>query len=364
MKEKVALLGSSGIVSQRFQQRLANHPWFELGAVFGTKENAGESLNELTWNLPESRPKLPNLEVISCPTSDLNSQLEKLNIQLVFSALPSAAALEIETLLRQAGKHVFSNSAPYRMDSEVPLVIPEINPQHLLLLESQKSKYLGGTITCSPNCTVMPVVIPLKPIIDELGINSIQVQSEQSLSGGGLQMITDAKNSGNVGTEIFGEAEKIAEEAHVLLGELNGNEVIAAKFATEISCKRVMRKFGHLVKVEVELSKTTTVDEIESLLDKFSSLPQELDLPSAPLKPIMVVRSEIDPDIHQWAGAESLGNPDPANDLRSGMAIVVSDLQVTQNHLSFTGFSDNTIRGAAGGCLLLAELAFKQGLLV
>jgi len=364
MKEKVALLGSSGIVSQRFQQRLANHPWFELAAVFGTPENAGVSLNQLTWSLPEPRPKLPNLEVISCPTSDLNFQLEKLNIQLVFSALPSDAALEIEPLLRQAGKHVFSNSAPHRMNSDVPLVIPELNPGHLVLLDSQKSKYNGGSITCSTNCTVMPVTIPLKPIVDQFGIHSIQVQSEQSLSGGGLQMITDAKQSGEVVPEIPGEAEKIAEEAHILLGELNGNEVTPAKFATDITCRRVMRDFGHLVRMKVELSKTTSEEEIITLFKNFTSLPQQLELPSAPLKPIIVVNSTINPSIHQWAGAESFDNPDPAYDLRSGMSIVVSDLQLTNNHLSFTAFSENTIRGAAGGCLLLAELAFKQGLLV
>ncbi len=364
MKEKVALLGSSGIVSQRFQQRLANHPWFELVAVFGTPENAGKSLNQLTWNLPVPRPKLPELEVISCPNIDLNFQLGKLNIQLVFSALPSEAALEIEPILRQAGKHVFSNSAPHRMDSEVPLVIPEVNPNHLALVDSQKSKYQGGSIICSTNCTVMPVTIPLKPIVDKIGINSIQVQSEQSLSGGGLQMITDAKQSGVVAPEIPGEAEKIAEEAHRLLGEVNGNEVTPANFATDISCKRVMRDFGHLVRVNVELSRTTSEEEISTLFKNFTSLPQQLELPSAPLKPIIVENSSINPKIHQWAGATSIDNPDPAYDLRSGMSVVVSDLQLSDNQLSFTAFSENTIRGAAGGCLLLAELAFQQGLLV
>lgn len=364
MKEKVALLGSGGIVSQRFQQRLANHPWFELAAIFGTSENAGKSLDELTWNLPEPRPKLPNLEVISCPTSDLNFQLEKLNIQLVFSALPSDAALEIEPLLRQAGKHVFSNSAPHRMDSDVPLVIPELNPDHLGLLVGQKSKYNGGSITCSTNCTVMPITMPLKPIAEQFGIHSLEVRSEQSLSGGGWQMITDANKSGEVAPEIPGEAEKIAEEAHLLLGELNGNEVTLAKFATDISCQRVMRDFGHLVNVKVGLSKNTTEEVIFTLLNNFTSLPQHLELPSAPLQPIIVVNSAIQPEVHQWAGAESIENPDPAFDLRSGMAVVISDLQITDKHLSFTAFSENTIRGAAGGCLLLAELVFKQGLLI
>ena len=364
MREKVALLGSSGIVSQRFQQRLANHPWFELAAVFGSSKKAGESLHQLTWNLPEPRPELPELEVISCPASDLNFELEKLNIQLVFSTLPTDTALEIEPLLRQAGKYVFSNSAPHRMDNDVPLVIPELNPDHLGLLDGQKAKYHGGSITCSTNCTVMPITMPLKPIADQFGIHSLEVRSEQSLSGGGLQMMTDANQSGEVAPEIPGEVEKIAEEAHRLLGELNGNEVTLAKFTTDISCRRVMRNFGHLVNIKVELSKNTTEEEIFTLLNNFTSLPQQLELPSAPHQPIIVINSAIQPSVHQWAGAESIDNPDPAFDLRSGMAVVVSDLQLTDKHLSFTAFSENTIRGAAGGCLLLAELAFKQGLLV
>ncbi len=364
MREKVALLGSSGIVSQRFQQRLANHPWFELAAVFGTSENAGKSLDELTWNLPEPRPKLPKLAVISCPSNDLSSQLDKLNIQLVFSALPSAEAQEIEPILRQGGKYVFSNSAAHRMDSDVPLVIPEINPDHLALLDGQKSTNQGGSIACSTNCTVMPITIPLKPIAKQFGIKSLEVQSEQSLSGGGWQMMVTAKKTGKVSPEIAGEAEKIAEEALLLLGELNGNDVTLAKFSTDISCRRVMRDFGHLVRVKVELSKNTTDEEIFTLLNNFTSIPQQLALPSAPSQPIIVINSTIQPSVHQSAGAESITNPDPAIDLRSGMAVVVSDLQVTDNHLSFNAFSENTIRGAAGGCLLLAELAFKQGLLV
>jgi aspartate-semialdehyde dehydrogenase len=302
--------------------------------------------------------------VISCPNNDLIFQLEELNIQLVFSTLPSAEAEEIEPILRQGGKHVFSNSAAHRMDSDVPLVIPEINPEHLALLGAQKSINHGGSITCSTNCTVMPITMPLKPIAKKFGIKSLEVQSEQSLSGGGWQMMVAANKSGEVLSEILGEGAKIAEEALLLLGEYNGNDVTLAKFSTDISCRRVMRNYGHLVHVKVELSKTTTEEEIFTLLNNFTSIPQQLALPSAPSQPIIVINSTIQPSVHQWAGAESITNPDPAIDLRCGMAVVVSDLQVTDNHLSFNAFSENTIRGAAGGCLLLAELAFKQGLLV
>lgn len=364
MREKVALLGSSGIVSQRFQQRLANHPWFELAVVFGSSKNAGKPVSELPWNLPEPAPKLPEIPVMSCPNSEMNIQLDKLNVQLVFSALPTAEASEIEPLLRAAGKNVFSNSSPHRMDADIPLVIPELNPDHLSLLSQQKSNHNGGSIACSTNCTVMPIAMPLRPIFDEFGIKSLTARTFQSLSGGGLKLMQAAKKSGIANTEIPGEAEKICEEALRLLGKKNANAIIPANFSTDISCNRVMRNFGHQVEVSLTIETPTTKQHIIDLLSNFHPLPQKLELPSAPSQPILLSDSPINPEQHCWAGAKTPQNRDPATDLHCGMAIVVADIKVQETELSFNAFSENTIRGAAGGCLLLAELAFKQGMLV
>ena len=354
MRTKVALLGSSGIVAQRFQQRLSNHPWFELSAVFGSPKQQGKQLSEIPWNLPEPRPKLPSLEVHSCEKNDMKFQLDKLNIQLVFSALPTDLALELEPFLRDLGKRVFSNSAAHRMSPDVPLIVPELNPEHILLLSEPKS----GFIICSTNCTVMPVAMPLKPIWDVYGFNSVEIETEQSLSGGGYELLISANN---FSSEIPGEAEKISEECLRLLGKLEA-EVEPAQFVTQVRCERVMRDYGHVVKVKITLEKDALIHDIEDLISNYTSKPQALNLPSAPKFPLILSKSSINTDSACMAGSES-HEQDPATDLKLGMAITVYDLELNGSTLSFSAFSENTIRGAAGGCVMLAELAMQDGLL-
>jgi len=354
MRTKVAILGSSGIVSQRFQQRLSNHPWFELAAVFGSPSQAGKQLTEIPWRLPEPRPTLPNLEVHSCKKTDIKFQLDKLNIQLVFSALPTDLALELEPFLRDLGKQVFSNSAAHRMDLDVPLIIPDLNPEHLELLRNPTT----GFIACSTNCTVMPVALPLKPIWDVLGFNSVEVSTKQSLSGGGYELLNSAND---FSSEIPGEAEKISEECLRLLGQLE-SKIKPAEFVTEVRCERVMRDYGHVVKVKIELQNNSGIDEVKELICNYSSKPQELHLPSAPIPPLIIGSSPIDFEAACRAGSSS-DDCNPATDLKAGMAITVFDLELIDSTLCFSAFSENTIRGAAGGCLMLAELAMQEGLL-
>ena len=355
MRTKVALIGSSGIVAQRLQQRLSNHPWFELSAVFGSPKQQGKQLSEIPWNLPEPRPRLPPLKVHSCEKSDLKFQLDKLNIQLVFSALPTDLALELEPFLKDLGKQVFSNSAAHRMSPDVPLIIPELNPDHIMLLGGSKS----GFIICSTNCTVMPVAMSLKPIWDVYSFKSVKIETEQSLSGGGYELLN---SHDNFSPEIPGEAEKISEECLRLLGTLE-SKVKPAHFVTQVICKRVMRNYGHVVKVKVDLEKEAAIEDIEDLISNFSSKPQELNLPSAPRCPLILSKSSIDFEDACRAGSES-DNHDPGTNLKSGMAITVYNLKLIGSTLTFSAFSENTVRGAAGGCVLLAELAMQEGLLV
>jgi len=359
MRTKVALLGSSGIVAQRFQQRLANHPWFELAAVFGSPNQVGKQLSEIPWGLPESRPEVPELRVFSCELSQLKSQLAKLNIQLVFSALPSDAAIEIEPFLRELGMQVFSNSSAHRMERDVPLIVADLNPEHLSILKAPLHDQKSGFIACSTNCTVMPIALPLKPLWDVLGFNSVEISTEQSLSGGGYELL---KSTNGFVSEIPGEAEKISEECLRLLGSIESDEIKPADFNTEVECKRVMRDYGHIVKVKIDLQKDTEIDEIKELMSNHTSSPQILNLPSAPKRPIILSEAQIDLEKACWAGAES-DDCNPATDLKAGMAITVYDLKLIDSTLTFSAFSENTIRGAAGGCLLLAELAMHEGLL-
>jgi aspartate-semialdehyde dehydrogenase len=217
----------------------------------------------------------------------------------------------------------------------------------------------SGFIACSTNCTVMPIALPLKPLRDILGFNSVEISTEQSLSGGGYELL---KSANNFVSEISGEAEKISEECLRLLGSIESDVIKPADFNTEVKCKRVMRDYGHIVKVKIDMQKGAEIDEIKELMSNYTSIPQALNLPSAPKRPIILSEAPIDLEKACRAGTESDGS-NPATDLKAGMAITVYDLKLIDSTLTFSAFSENTIRGAAGGCLLLAELAMREGLL-
>lgn len=353
----VALLGSSGIVAQRFIQRLAVHPWFNLCAVFGSPQRAGQQLEESDWHLPEKRPSGLNLRVLSSENTSMISQLKKLNVQLIFSALPNAEAEAIEPTLRKHGFWIFSNSSPHRMDRDVPLVIPEVNPEHLNILDARGSTHEGG-IVCSTNCTVMPLAITLKALTPNRKVERITVNTEQSLSGGGVNLMMRANRDGSVEPEIPGEADKMVEELERLFGSELNSQIISSDLDVSISCKRVMRDFGHLLHVDVELAEPATVSQVEEWMHNFSAAPQYYDLPSAPRRPIQVSEMALAEARH--AGSDATTENDSLQILRAGMAVVVSNLQVVGTTISYSVYSENTIRGAAGGCMLLAELAVAQ----
>ncbi len=350
----VALLGSSGIVAQRFLQRLAVHPWFDLVAVFGSDERAGKPLSENEWMLPEPAPDLSGIIIKSSHIPSLTSVLEKSNIKLVFSALPNAEAETLEPAIRDLGITVFSNSSPHRMDRRVPLVIPEVNPDHLDIISQQEGV---GLIVCSTNCTVMPLAMTLKPILERANISELRVETEQSLSGGGAALLRRATAAGTVDGHISGEAEKMMEELLVLLGEMDGGTVHNLPLKATISCTRVMRQFGHSLRVEARLSPPLTEDELRGMFRQFSGLPQHYSLPSSPHQPIIVAEMS---DEQAARGGSVPSDDENATLLKSGMAVVVSEIGVSDGLLSYRVFSENTVRGAAGGCMLLAELTLLQ----
>ena len=361
MRRRVAVLGASGLVAQRFQQRLAHHPWFELALVAGSSDTAGRSLGDLPWRLEEERPEMPDLVVQNGDVDNLVSQLKKENCQLVFSALPSDVAGPLEPALRDAGFAVFSNSSAHRHSVGVPLVVADLNPHHLQTLKIPPNRSGSGMLACSTNCTVIAVALPLKPVWDMIGIRGVRVRTAQALSGGGWALLESAKSSGRVSPDIPGEAETISRETKALLGRVSQDGIRPAGFPVEVECQRVLRDHGHLVDVEVELSQEPARGEVEEWMRQYRARPQALDLPSAPAKPFVVLDEALEAETHRWMGAE--GTADPASDLRAGMSVSVTGLEVEGKRMRFSALVDNTIRGAAGGCVLLAELTIAEGLI-
>ncbi len=343
---KVAILGASGLVAQRFQQRLANHPWFELVAVYGSPRTSGRNLGDLDWHLPEPRPTIPKIVVRSLDS--LMTDVE--DFEIVFTALPSEVAITVEKPLAKAGLFVFSNASTHRMDDDVPLIVADLNPHHLLPLCLENP--VDGFLACSTNCTVVPATLPLKPLWDFIGLDKVTISTEQSLSGGGLELLTNYRETGDYPTDIPGEAEKIHEECLSLLGRTQANGVSPANIPVEVSVRRVERDYGHIVNVEAELHFEKSAEEIREWMENYSSRPQALELPSAPTSPFIFV-DELIP--------ESIG--DPTGDLKAGMAVRINEFSVSGRNVSFRAWSANTIRGAAGGTVLLAELAVAEGLL-
>ena len=344
------ILGSGGLVSQRFQQRLSNHPFFELRGVVGSPNSVGKNLLDLPWHLDEKRPFLPNILVIGMKEG--REFVERNGIDIVFSALPSEIASEAEPLFVNSGCMVYSNASHHRMLDEVPLVIPEVNSNHLGILNTSKPG-----IVCSTNCTVMPVALSIKPVYDLLDINNISIQTEQSVSGGGLELLISSRSGNAVSPKIPGEAKKIEEELMRLLSEFREGEEIKPEFGVDVSCRRVSRDFGHIVHIKIETNSHVKKEQIiERWMKDSSSICN--DLPSYPM-PHIIVKESIDQDKDRWAGSTN-NNVNPAENLHAGMAIVTTIPEISGNIVKWSAYSENTIRGAAGGCILLAELDCKR----
>ena len=345
---RVAILGASGLVSQRMQQRLSNHPWFELVAVAG--QSAGIGLRDLAWNLDQQRPEFINNSDILI--SDINSntlaeELSQLGVKIIFSALPRKPALKIEKNLVESGLNVFSNASAYRMNPDVPLVVADVNPGALVQPSSNKSVH-----ACATNCTLIPVLHPLSLLHQKYEIDSVVVRSEQALSGAGWKLLHNPDEKANaIGKEIDGEAEKIIEEAEKILA--------VSGVSWDVQCKRVDEQDGHLVNVEVHLKGSPTYSAVMATL----STSQVHDpLPSQPEYAMQLIDTEPDRNQHLWNG-QTLDTVKPSIDLSAGMTTTVQVQSVEDGTVVFRALSHNTIRGAAGGVVLLAELALFNNML-
>jgi aspartate-semialdehyde dehydrogenase len=333
------------MVGQRFIQLLVDHPQFEVSAVAASDRSQGKNYGEAcTWRLSGKMPALVRALPIQAPAPPLDCEL-------VFSSLPGEIARETEGSFAAAGYPVISNSSAFRMDEDVPLLIPEVNHAHLGLLEGQKTKYSGrGFIVTNPNCSTIMLALALAPLHAAFGVEATIATTLQALSGAGYPGVASLDILDNVLPYISGEEEKIETETTKILGRFNNSRIELAPMAVSAQCHRVNVADGHMAAVRVKLARKATLDDVRESLRSFRSLPQELGLHSAPAAPI-VVRNEQD-------------RPQPKldRDAGNGMTITVGRLNSDSVlDYRFVVLSHNTIRGAAGAAILNAELLIALG---
>jgi len=341
-KIPVGVLGATGSVGQKFIELLSNHPWFEVAEVAASERSAGNLYKDaVNWILSSPIPeRIANLKVKNC-VPDLDSKI-------VFSGLDSSVAGEIESEFAKKGHIVVSNSKNHRMDKDVPLLVPEINPSHLELIKFQN--YNGGCIVTNPNCSTIGLVLALKPLHDNFRLEMVNVVTMQALSGAGYPGVSSLDIVDNVIPFISGEEGKLESEPLKILGDLNLHEIVNTDIKISAQCNRVAVLDGHLECVQVKLINKASEKDLIDAWNNFSSEPQKLNLPTAPLKPIYYFTEDKypQPKIHR--------------NLDKGMAVSVGRLRKDPLlDYKFIVLSHNTVRGAAGGAILCAELMISKG---
>ncbi len=346
-KIPVGVLGATGAVGQKFIKLLENHPWFELTEVAASERSEGKSYGSaVSWKQVTPIPEnARSLEVRRC--------VPDLKCRIVFSGLDSAVAGPIEEDFARAGYIVLSNSKNHRLDEDVPLVIPEVNPEHLGLIAIQRqNRNSTGYIITNSNCTTMFLAMALGPIHKSFSVEKVLMVSMQAISGAGYPGIPSMDILGNVIPYISGEEEKVEIETRKILGTFNGKSVELADFPVSAQCNRVPVEDGHTESVSLKLARSATADDIADLLRSFIGEPQRLQLPSAPEKPFIVM--------------EAANRPQPRFDVNrsNGMATLVGRIRpCSVLDFKFILMGHNTVRGAAGASILNAELLKAQGFL-
>jgi len=348
-KRKVAILGATGAVGQRYIQLLQGHPWFEIEVLAASERSAGKKFKDAcNWIMETNMPK--EIAEMSVTNADVLSVEKAGELDLVFSSLPGNLAGPVESEFA-ALYPVFSKASAHRMESDVPLIIPEVNPDHAALIKiQQKARGWKGYITTDPNCSTIQLAITLKPLM-QFGLTQIVVTTMQALSGAGYPGVASLDIIDNVVPFISGEEDKIEAEALKILGNFNGKVVQKANFKLSASCNRVNVKDGHLESVFVKLDQDPSLEQIKAEFVNFKGEPQKLKLPSAPENPI-VVRYE-----------ENRPQPRYDRDTGCGQSVVVGRIRKDPIlTFKYICLGHNTVRGAAGGGILSAELFVAKGL--
>jgi aspartate-semialdehyde dehydrogenase len=341
------------MVGQRFVQLLVDHPWFKLEALTASERSAGKLYAEAAkWYL---HPPMPDgvKDVEVRPTAERSVE----NAKIVFSALPADIAREVEPAMAEAGHIVASNASAFRMEEDVPLMIPEVNPDHLALIDVQRDRRRwDGLIVTNPNCTTIILVLALKPILDEYGIKRAFVATMQALSGAGYGGVRSMTIQDNIIPFIAKEEAKTETESLKILGKLQKKKVMQAQIEISASCHRVPVLDGHTEAVFLEMEMQAPARRVAGVLANFKAKPQRLKLPTAPKRPIIVEEGEDRP---QPRFARSAGSV-------PGMAVVVGRVRedpVFKKGIKFLVSGNNAIRGAAGASVLNAELMKAEGYL-
>jgi len=340
----VAILGCTGSVGQKFVELLSKHPWFEIKELCASDKSAGKKYKEaVDWFLPSPLPDIVGEILVQKCEPVLQSKV-------VFSGLDSDVAGDVETKFAKAGYKVISNSKNHRMDDNVPLLIPEVNPDHLELIKFQN--YGQGCIVANPNCSVIGLVLALKPLLDNFGLEAVNVVTMQAVSGAGHPRVINLDLEDNVIPLIKGEESKVEIEPLKILGRLNKDRISFINFKISAQCNRVNVSDGHTECVQVKLKKKTSVEKIIQTWKEFSSLPQELKLPLSPTKPI------------NYSDEDSFPQPKYQRNFDKGMAVSIGRLRTDSIFdYRFVITSHNTVRGAAGGAILCAELMKAKGII-
>lgn len=342
----VAVLGATGAVGQTFIRLLEGHPFFEVAEVAASERSAGRRYREaMTWHEGALPTGVADLEVLPCDPAAVSAKV-------VFSALDSSVAGDVEKAFAKAGAVVLSNAKNHRMDADVPLVIPEVNADHLKLLDAQKAtRGWPGAIVTNANCAVTVATVALAPLHREFGLGSALITTMQAVSGAGYPGVPSLDILGNVIPYIGGaEEEKIETELMKMLGTLEGERIAPAPIAVSAHANRVPVEHGHTVCITAGFERSPTPEEAVEILEAWQGQQVCRGLPSSPEKPL-VVRKELD-------------RPQARKDVNTGggMATVVGRVRPDRVlDLRLVALSHNTVRGAAGGSVLNAEVLGRMG---
>ena len=343
----VGILGGTGMVGQHFIRFLQDHPWFNLTWLGASDRSAGKKLKDATsWRLDGDLPSHAADIIVSDSKPSAGAP------RLMFSAMDASVATEIERDFAQAGHVIVSNSRNHRMELDVPLIVPEVNPGHLALLHAQqKIRGWKGMIVTNPNCSTIVLTMALAPL-KQFGIEKVVVATLQAVSGAGYPGVASMDILANVVPFIGSEEEKMQQETQKILGTLGNGSIAPLAARVSAHCNRVAVVDGHVITTSIEFSKKPSVADVRAAIENFQSVPQQRKLPSAPSKPLTYLPQTDRPQPRRDAMRED------------GMGVTVGRIrECPALDIKLVACGHNTIRGAAGAAVLNAELMASEGFL-